>query len=110
MPLYADELVTVDGEFRPSAEVPDIPSFSQLHQQIFGKLGSGPLWETLKTINLTHAMHATPGCSEHTAGSGCGATPGLFADDQGSGIHPRVQKNYPFRSELSGRRRSGQAD
>jgi tripartite-type tricarboxylate transporter receptor subunit TctC len=56
MPLYADELVTVDGEFRPSAEVPDIPSFSQLHQQIFGKLGSGPLWETLKTINLTHAM------------------------------------------------------
>ena len=44
MPLYADELVTVDGEFRPSAEVPDIPSFSQLHQQIFGKLGSGGLW------------------------------------------------------------------
>ncbi len=56
IPLYADELVTVDGEFRPSAEVPDIPSFSQLHQQIFGKLGSGVLWEALKTINLTHAM------------------------------------------------------
>jgi len=56
VPVYADELVTADGEFRPSAEVPDIPSFSQLHQQIFGKLGSGPLWETLKTINLTHAM------------------------------------------------------
>ena len=56
IPVYADELVTADGEFRPSAEVPDIPSFSQLHQQIFGKLGSGPLWETLKTINLTHAM------------------------------------------------------
>jgi tripartite-type tricarboxylate transporter receptor subunit TctC len=55
-PIYADELVTADGEFRPSAEVPDIPSFSQLHQQIFGKLGSGVLWETLKTINLTHAM------------------------------------------------------
>jgi tripartite-type tricarboxylate transporter receptor subunit TctC len=56
VPVYADELVTADGEFRPSAEVPDIPSFSQLHQQIFGKLGSGPLWEALKTINLTHAM------------------------------------------------------
>ena len=55
-PLYADELVTADGEFRPSAEVPDIPSFSQLHQQIFGKLGSGVLWEALKTINVTHAM------------------------------------------------------
>ena len=54
--VYADELVTADGEFRPSAEVPDIPSFSQLHQQIFGKLGSGVLWEALKTINLTHAM------------------------------------------------------
>ena len=36
IPVYADELVTADGEFRPSAEVPDIPSFSQLHQQIFG--------------------------------------------------------------------------
>ena len=56
VPVYADELVTADGEFRPSSEVPDIPSFSQLHQQIFGKLGSGPLWEALKTINVTHAM------------------------------------------------------
>ena len=56
IPIYADELVTADGEFRPSSEVPDIPSFSQLHQQIFGRLGSGALWEALKTINLTHAM------------------------------------------------------
>jgi len=56
VPVYADELVTADGEFRPSSEVPDIPSFSQLHQQIFGKLGTGALWEALKTINLTHAM------------------------------------------------------
>ncbi|HKY08167.1 MAG TPA: hypothetical protein VJQ55_08000, partial [Candidatus Binatia bacterium] len=56
LPVYADELVTVDGEFKQSAEVPDIPSFSQLHQQVFGKLGSGVLWETLKTINITHAM------------------------------------------------------
>ena len=56
VPVYADELVTADGEFKQSAETPDILSFSQLHQQIFGKLGSGPLWEALKTINLTHAM------------------------------------------------------
>jgi tripartite-type tricarboxylate transporter receptor subunit TctC len=56
VPVYADELVTADGDFKQSAETPDIPSFSQLHQQIFGKLGSGPLWESLKTINLTHAM------------------------------------------------------
>jgi tripartite-type tricarboxylate transporter receptor subunit TctC len=56
LPVFADELVTADGEFKPSAEVPDIPTFSQLHQQIFGKLGSGPLWETLKTINVTHVM------------------------------------------------------
>jgi tripartite-type tricarboxylate transporter receptor subunit TctC len=56
LPVYADELVTVNGEFKQSAEVPDVPSFSQLHQQIFGKLGSGVLWETLKTINITHAM------------------------------------------------------
>jgi tripartite-type tricarboxylate transporter receptor subunit TctC len=56
LPVYADELVTVSGDFKQSAEVPDIPSFSQLHQQIFGKLGSGVLWETLKTINITHAM------------------------------------------------------
>jgi hypothetical protein len=55
-PCTASERVTADGEFRSSAEVPDIPSFSQLHQQIFGKLGSGPLWEARKTINVTHAM------------------------------------------------------
>jgi putative tricarboxylic transport membrane protein len=46
LPLYADELVTAEGEFKPSAEVPDIASFSQLYQQTFGKLGSGALWET----------------------------------------------------------------
>jgi tripartite-type tricarboxylate transporter receptor subunit TctC len=56
IPVYADELVTVDGEFRPSPEAADLLSFSQLYQQIFGKLGTGALWETLKTINLTHAM------------------------------------------------------
>jgi tripartite-type tricarboxylate transporter receptor subunit TctC len=65
VPVYADELVTADGEFRSSIEAPDIIPFSQLHQQIFGKLGSGPLWEALKTINLTHAMQrvakVTPG-------------------------------------------------
>jgi tripartite-type tricarboxylate transporter receptor subunit TctC len=55
-PVYADELVTANGEFRPSREVPDVLSFSQLHQQIFGKPGSGVLWEALKTINMTHAM------------------------------------------------------
>ena len=56
IPVYADELVTVDGEFRSSSEAADLPSFSQLYRQIFGKLGTGALWESLKTINLTHAM------------------------------------------------------
>ncbi len=66
VPVYADELVTADGAFKPSAEVPDIPSFSQLHQQIFGKLGSGPLWEALKTINITHAMQRIAKVSPNT--------------------------------------------
>lgn len=56
IPVYADELVTAEGEFRPSSEAADLLSFSQLYRQIFGKLGSGPLWEALKTINVTHAM------------------------------------------------------
>lgn len=30
VPLYADELVTVDGEFHPSAEVPYLPSHSSI--------------------------------------------------------------------------------
>jgi hypothetical protein len=67
VPIYADELVTADGEFRPSAEAPDILSFSQLHQQIFGKLGSGVLWEALKTINMTHAMQRIAKVSPNTA-------------------------------------------
>jgi hypothetical protein len=56
----------VDGEFRPSAEVPDIPSFSQLYRQVFGKLGSGPQWEALKTINLTHAMQRIANVAPNT--------------------------------------------
>ena len=67
VPVYADELVTADGEFKPSAEVPDIPAFSQLYQQIFGKLGSGPQWEALKTINLTHAMQRIAKVAPNTA-------------------------------------------
>ncbi|MBI2364375.1 MAG: hypothetical protein HYV01_05135, partial [Deltaproteobacteria bacterium] len=39
VPVYADELVTADGEFRPSSEAADLLSFSQLYRQIFGKLG-----------------------------------------------------------------------
>jgi tripartite-type tricarboxylate transporter receptor subunit TctC len=54
--VYADELVGPEGELQPSPEVPDIPSFSQLYQQIFGKPVSGLLWESLKVINLTHGM------------------------------------------------------
>ncbi|MDP2605586.1 MAG: hypothetical protein Q8S00_23840 [Deltaproteobacteria bacterium] len=56
IPVYADELVTADGEFRSSSQAADLLSFSQLYRQIFGKLGTGALWESLKTINLTHAM------------------------------------------------------
>lgn len=66
LPVYADELVTADGEFKSSAEVTDIPSFSQLYHQIFGKLGSGALWETLKTINLTHAMQRVANVAPNT--------------------------------------------
>jgi tripartite-type tricarboxylate transporter receptor subunit TctC len=66
VPVYADELVTADGDFKPSAEVPDIPSFSQLHQKLFGKLGSGPQWEALKTINMTHVMQRIAKVSPNT--------------------------------------------
>jgi tripartite-type tricarboxylate transporter receptor subunit TctC len=56
IPVYADEFVNAEGGLKPSPEVPDIPSFSQLHQQIFGRLPSGVLWEALKVINMGHIM------------------------------------------------------
>lgn len=56
IPLYHDELVSADGEMHPSPEVPEILTFAQLYQQVFGKPASGPLWETLKVINMTQAM------------------------------------------------------
>ncbi|MBI2090462.1 MAG: hypothetical protein HYT78_17260 [Deltaproteobacteria bacterium] len=56
IPIYADEFANAEGQFLPSPEVPDIPSFSQLYHQIFGKLGSGVLWESLKVISFTHSM------------------------------------------------------
>ncbi|MBI4529813.1 MAG: hypothetical protein HY695_38940 [Deltaproteobacteria bacterium] len=56
IPVFADDLTSVDGQSQPSSEVTDIPSFSQLYQQIFGKPGSGVLWETLKVIGMTHGV------------------------------------------------------
>lgn len=56
MPLYHDELVTFEGEVQPSPEVPDIPSFSQVYQQIYGKPPSGLLWESLKVISMSQSM------------------------------------------------------
>ena len=109
VPVYADELVTADGEFRPSAEVPDIPSFSQLHQQIFGKLGSGPLVGSAQNDQpYTRDAAHRESRSQHAAGSRRGATPGIFADDQGSGVHRRIQKGHPLRSAFPSRRRSRQ--
>lgn len=56
IPIFADDLTNTEGQFQPSPEVPDILSFSQLYQQVFGKPGSGVLWETLKVIGFTHGV------------------------------------------------------
>lgn len=56
IPVYHDELVTADGEARPSPEVPDIMTFSQLYEQVNGKPPSGVLWESLKVINMGQLM------------------------------------------------------
>jgi hypothetical protein len=56
IPFYHDELVSADGEMKPSPEVPDILTFAQLYEQINGRLPSGILWEALKIINMTQLM------------------------------------------------------
>lgn len=56
IPLYHDELVSADGEMKPSPEVPDILTFAQLYEQINGRLPSGILWEALKIIYMTQLM------------------------------------------------------
>lgn len=56
IPLYHDELVSAEGEIKPSPEAPDILTFAQLYEQINGRLPSGILWEALKIINMTQLM------------------------------------------------------
>src|SRR3990167_9275607 len=55
-PLYHDELVSADGEVRPSADAPGIATFAQLYQGLHGKPPSGILWEALKVVNYGQAM------------------------------------------------------
>jgi hypothetical protein len=104
VPVYADELVTADGEFRPSAEVPDIPSFSQLHQQIFGKLGSGRCGNAQNDQPYTRDAAHRESSSKHAAGSRCGPAAGIFSDDQGPGVYQRIQKGHSLRSAIPSRR------
>ena len=53
IPLYYTDLVSPEGEVRPSPEVPELLPFTEFYKQIFGKAPSGIKYEALKAANMS---------------------------------------------------------
>lgn len=51
--LYYTDLVSPEGEVRPSPEVPELLPFTDFYKQIFGKAPSGIKYEALKAANMS---------------------------------------------------------
>jgi len=52
-PLYYTDLVSPEGEVRPSPEVPELLPFTEFYKQTFGKVPSGIKYEALKAANMS---------------------------------------------------------
>lgn len=53
-PIYYNDLVTPQGDVKASPDVPELPSFTQLYSQVFGKPPSGIKYEALKAANISN--------------------------------------------------------
>lgn len=53
-PVYYNDLVSPDGEVKSSPDIPELPSFTQLYIQLFGKPPSGMKYEALKAANISN--------------------------------------------------------
>lgn len=53
-PIYYNDLVSPEGEVKSSPDVPELPSFTQLYIQLFGKPPSGIKYEALKAANISN--------------------------------------------------------
>jgi len=99
IPVYHDELVTAEGEARPSVEVPEIPTFAQLYQQVHGKPASGLLWESLKVINMGQTMQRVlmlpPGSPQEAVAALRQAFAAMVRDGQFTEEFKKVTKSYP---------------
>jgi hypothetical protein len=51
--LYYTDLVSPEGEVRPSPEVPELLPFTEFYKQVFGKVPSGIKYEALKAANMS---------------------------------------------------------
>jgi tripartite-type tricarboxylate transporter receptor subunit TctC len=51
--LYYHDIVSPEGEVRGSPDVPELPSFTQLHVQLFGRPPAGIKYEALKAANMS---------------------------------------------------------
>lgn len=98
-PVYHDELVTAEGETRSSVEVPEIPTFAQLYQQVHGKPPSGLLWESLKVINMGQAMQRvlvlSPGSPPEAVAALRQAFAAMMKDEQFTEEFKKVTRSYP---------------
>ena len=52
-PTYYNDVVSPEGQVKSSPDVPELPSFTQLYTEVFGKPPSGIKYEALKAANLS---------------------------------------------------------
>jgi tripartite-type tricarboxylate transporter receptor subunit TctC len=99
-PLWYTDLVTPDGEVKPSADVPELLPFTQFYRKVMGKSPSGVKYEALKAANMSSTnMQRTfllaPGSPEAAAAAMRQAVEALSKDEEFLAESKKVMRFQP---------------
>lgn len=99
-PLWYTDLVTPDGEVKPSADVPELLPFTQFYRKVMGKSPSGVKYEALKAANMSSTnMQRTfllsPGSPEAAAAAMRQAVEALSKDEEFLAEAKKVMRFQP---------------
>lgn len=105
-PIYYNDVVSPEGEVKSSPDVPDLPSFTQLYMELFGKPPSGIKYEALKaanisSTNMSRVVFLPPGSPAEAVSAVKHAFDSLSRDEDFLGGAKKAMRFHP-RFELGG--------
>jgi tripartite-type tricarboxylate transporter receptor subunit TctC len=99
-PLWYTDLVTPDGDVKPSADVPELLPFTQFYRKVMGKSPSGVKYEALKAANMSstnmqRTILLSPGSPEAAAAAMRQAVEALSRDEEFLAEAKKVMRFQP---------------